>query len=82
LGEATDVVAGDFGSSCGIEDFEVNAIEASYASFGCNPNVTVGGLEDLMNGVLGEAVLGGPGLITQAVWSLAVSGGREGCDSA
>jgi hypothetical protein len=62
LGEATDVVAGDFGSRFVAEDFEVDAIEASYTTFGCDPNVTVGGLEDLMNAVLGEAVLSGPGL--------------------
>jgi hypothetical protein len=73
LGEATDVAAGDFGSGFGLKDFEVDAIEASYATFGCNPNVTVGGLEDLMNAVLGKAVLCGPGLGAQIVWVLRAS---------
>ena len=34
LGKAADVVAGDFGSCFMVEDFEVDAIEASYAAFG------------------------------------------------
>ena len=80
--EATDVVAGDFGSGFGIKDFKVDAIEASDATFGCNPNVAVGGPEDLMNAVLREAVFCGPGLRSQIIRVLGVSRKRQRCDSA
>jgi hypothetical protein len=47
-----------------VEDFEVNTIEASCTIFGCDPDVAIVGLEDLVNAILREAVFGGPRLVT------------------
>jgi len=41
LREAGDVVTGEGGVALVTEDFEIGAVEAGYAAFGRNPDVTV-----------------------------------------
>jgi hypothetical protein len=48
-----------------IEDFEIDAIEAGDAVFGCDPDVAVLRLKDAMNAVLRKPVLRGPGLVSE-----------------
>jgi hypothetical protein len=82
LCEAGDVVTGEGGVALVMEDFEIGAVEAGYATFGRNPDIAVPGLEDLMDAALWKAVLGGPELVSQVGGTLRICSCSEGCDPA
>jgi hypothetical protein len=63
--EATCIVAGDRRVGVPVEDGELEAIEAGDTSFSRDPEVSVAGLEDLVNTILRKAVLTRPGLMTK-----------------
>ena len=65
LRESGGVVGREGGRVCLVEDFEVDPVESCYASFRGYPDVAVAGLEDLVNAVLRETILGGPVLVAE-----------------
>ena len=65
-----------------VENLEASAVEAGHAAFGCDPDITVPGLEDLMDAALRETVLRGPGLVAKVCWNLRMGRDGSGDDSA
>jgi len=74
FGEVVDEVAVELGGVGGVEGEEVLAVEADQAALSGDPEEAVAGLEDGVDGVLGKAGLGLPGL--PAVLAEGLGGGE------
>jgi hypothetical protein len=62
--EAARVVTGERRVVFLIEDVELNAIETGCASFSCYPEISIAGLNDLVNTILRKTVFARPKLMS------------------
>ena len=67
LEQVVDGVAFELRSILGVEGDKVDAVEADQASVGAQPQIAVAGLQDGVDGVLGQAGIGAPGLVAVVV---------------